>query len=143
MFISRELEPLLRKGLSSGKVIVLFGARQTGKTTLVRHMLKEHDIKVQGVLSFNGDDPAHRGILEYRKFSLDVFRRMIGSAKTIFIDEAQNIEGIGRTLKLLYDSMPERSIIVTGSSSFELSGQVGEPLVGRKFEFELPRQLKR
>ncbi|MBR1588556.1 MAG: ATP-binding protein [Kiritimatiellae bacterium] len=137
MFISRELEPLLRKGLSSGKVIVLFGARQTGKTTLVRHMLKEHDIKVQGVLSFNGDDPAHRGILEYRKFSLDVFRRMIGSAKTIFIDEAQNIEGIGRTLKLLYDSMPERSIIVTGSSSFELSGQVGEPLVGRKFEFEL------
>lgn len=137
MFVSRELEPILKRGLSSGKVVVLLGARQTGKTTLVRHILENEDIRSQGVLSLNGDDPTHRAMLEYRSFSLEGFRRIVGGAKTIFIDEAQNVEGIGQTLKLLYDSMPERSIIVTGSSSFELSGQVGEPLVGRKFEYEL------
>ena len=137
MFISRELEPVLKAGLESGKVIVLFGARQTGKTTLVRHLLGDRQIKAQGVLSLNGDNPPHRAMLEYGSFSLEAFRRVLGEASTLFIDEAQNIEGIGQTLKLLHDSMPERRIIVTGSSSFELSGQVGEPLVGRKFEYEL------
>ena len=137
MFISRELEPILKAGLESGKVIVLFGARQTGKTTLVRHILADKLIKAKGVLSLNGDNPAHRAMLEYGAFSLDAFRRVLGEAATLFIDEAQNIEGVGRTLKLLHDSMPERRIIVTGSSSFELSGQVDEPLVGRKFEYEL------
>ena len=137
MFIPRDLEPLLRDGLASVKVIVLFGARQTGKTTLVKHLLEDETIQSQGVLSLNGDDPAHRALLAYAGFGLERFRRVLGNAKTLFVDEAQNIEGVGRTLKLLHDTMPERGIVVTGSSSFELSGQVDEPLVGRKFEYEL------
>lgn len=137
MFVARDLEPLLLEGLASGKVVVLFGARQTGKTTLVRHILDAEPIQAQGVLALNGDDPAHRAMLEYRQFSLEGFRRALGGARTLFVDEAQSVEGIGQTLKLLHDSMPERRVIVTGSSSFELSGQVGEPLVGRKFAYKL------
>ncbi|MBP5233227.1 MAG: ATP-binding protein [Planctomycetes bacterium] len=137
MFIQRDLAPVLTEGLESGKVVVLFGARQTGKTTLARHILEGEAFKAQGVLSLNGDNPAHRAMLAYDGFSLENFRRVIGDAATLFIDEAQNVKGIGQTLKLLHDSLPGRRVLVTGSSSFALSGQVGEPLVGRKFEYEL------
>ncbi len=137
MFIQRDLAPVLTEGLESGKVVVLFGARQTGKTTLARHILEGEAFKAQGVLSLNGDNPAHRAMLAYDGFSLENFRRIIGDAATLFIDEAQNVKGIGQTLKLLHDSLPGRRVLVTGSSSFALSGQVGEPLVGRKFEYEL------
>ena len=138
MFIERDLEEPLVKGLESGKVVVLFGARQTGKTTLIRHILSRLEGEKTGrVLMLNGDDPSHRARLEYASFSLSDFRRVLGNAEILFIDEAQNVEGIGRTLKLLHDSLPEKKIVVTGSSSFALSGQVDEPLVGRKFEYEL------
>ena len=138
MYIERSIETEVNRRINDGKVIVLFGARQTGKTTLVRHLLDHPSVRGDGaVLSMNGDNPADRSVLENENFSLDGFRRIIGNAKTFFIDEAQNVPGIGKTLKLIHDEMPALKIIVTGSSSFELSGQVGEPLVGRKFEYSL------
>lgn len=137
MYIERRIETEIRSRIDDGKVIVLFGARQTGKTTLVRHLLADSAIRNGGVLSLNGDDPTDRDILEYHGFSLDGFKRIVGGMRTVFVDEAQCIPGIGRTLKLVHDEMPDLRIIVTGSSSFELSGQVGEPLVGRKFEYSL------
>ena len=138
MYIERSIETEVNRRINDGKVIVLFGARQTGKTTLVRHLLDHPSVRGDGAaLSMNGDNPADRSVLENENFSLDGFRRIIGSAKTFFIDEAQNVPGIGKTLKLIHDEMPALKIIVTGSSSFELSGQVGEPFVGRKFEYSL------
>ncbi len=137
MYIERRIETEVRSRIDDGKIIVLLGARQTGKTTLVRHLLADSDIRDAGVLSMNGDDPADRTVLEYKGFSLEGFRRIVGGMRTFFVDEAQGVPGIGRTLKLIHDAIPDLRIIVTGSSSFELSGQVGEPLVGRKFEYSL------
>lgn len=137
MYVKRTVEAAMKRHIDDGKVIVLLGARQTGKTTLVKHLLSEEAIRSDGVLSMNGDAPADRAILEYDGFSLDGFRRIVGAMRTFFVDEAQNIPGIGRTLKLIHDEMPGLRVIVTGSSSFELSGQIGEPLVGRKFEYSL------
>ena len=138
MYIARTVESEMKRRMDDGKVIVLLGARQTGKTTLVRHLLSNPAIRDSGVLSMNGDNPDDRAVLEFKGFSLDGFRRILGGAKTFFADEAQNVPGIGKTLKLIHDEMPALRTIVTGSSSFELSGQVGEPLVGRKFEYSLP-----
>lgn len=137
MYIERTLEKELPGRLSEGKVVVLLGARQTGKTTLARHLLGQPEFREKGVLILNGDNPADRALLAYPDFSLDVFRRMLGRSATLFVDEAQEVPGIGRTLKLVHDEMPGLQILVTGSSSFELSGQVGEPLVGRKREYTL------
>lgn len=138
MYIERTLEKELSDRLPDGKVLVLLGGRQTGKTTLVRHLLGRRDFCGQGVLALNGDNPADRALLAYRDFSLDGFRRLLGRAGTLFVDEAQEIPGIGHTLKLVHDELPGLRVLVTGSSSFELSGQVGEPLVGRKYEYTLP-----
>lgn len=138
MYIARTVESEMKRRMDDGKVIVLLGARQTGKTTLVRHLLSNPAIRDSGVLSMNGDNPDDRAVLEFKGFSLDGFRRILGGAKTFFADEAQNVPGIGKTLKLIHDEMPALRTIVTGSSSFEFSGQVGEPLVGRKFEYSLP-----
>lgn len=137
MYIERTLEAELTERLSGGKVVVLLGARQTGKTTLARHLFARKELRDQGVLALNGDNPSDRVLLAYPEFSLDVFRRMLGRAETLFVDEAQEVPGIGRTLKLIHDEMPGLRVLVTGSSSFELSGQIGEPLVGRKCEYTL------
>ncbi len=137
MYIERALEQELPQRLAEGKVVVLLGARQTGKTTLARHLLSRDEFRGKGVLSLNGDNPADRALLACLDFSLDVFRRMLGGAETLFVDEAQEVPGIGRTLKLVHDEMPGLRVLVTGSSSFELSGQIGEPLVGRNCEFTL------
>lgn len=136
-YIKRAVEQEIRRHIDDGKVVVLFGARQTGKTTLVRHLLDGPSFRDGGVLSMNGDNPSDRDVLDYETFSLDGFRRLVGSAGTLFVDEAQGIPGVGRTLKLIHDELPNVRVIVTGSSSFELAGQVDEPLVGRKFEYSL------
>lgn len=137
MYIERAIESELKRRLDDGKILVLFGARQTGKTTLVRHLLADEAVRSGGVLSMNGDNPADRAALEYETFSLEGFRRLLGDARTLFVDEAQSVPGVGQTLKLIHDEIPGLRAVVTGSSSFELSGQVGEPLVGRKFEYSL------
>jgi predicted AAA+ superfamily ATPase len=116
--------------LFKGKVILLYGARQTGKTTLVKHLLHSH----QGVY-LNADEPDVRANLSNRTST--ELKRYVGEAKLVVIDEAQRIENVGLMLKLMTDQFPEVQIIATGSSSFELADRLKEPLTGRKYEWLL------
>ena len=113
--------------LSPGKVLVLYGPRQTGKTTLINHFL--HDYTDTFRLD-TGENIRIREVFE----SLD-YKRLIEYAQgydLIVIDEAQKIRGVGEGLKIIVDHIPDIRVIVTGSSSFDLAGQIGEPLTGRK-----------
>lgn len=129
--ITRILEKELNTRLFKGSILILYGARQTGKTTVIRQLLTQH----QG-LYFNGDEPDVRVLFNNRTST--ELKQIVGDAKLVVIDEAQRIENIGLTLKLLHDQFPEIQLIATGSSSFELADRIKEPLTGRKFEFLLP-----
>lgn len=125
----------LKKLLSPNKVIVVYGARRTGKTTLLQHFIKNADIAKDKIISVNGDDIEVRHYLESR--SVNKLTDFIGKKKLLIIDEAQYISKIGWNLKLIVDNIPDIRIIVTGSSSFDLSKDIGEPLTGRKFTLQL------
>ncbi len=130
--IQREIQKSLLNDFFKGKVIILAGARQVGKTTLVETILKGKE----GLISFNADNPTDRGKLE--KKDLEQLTSIIGNAKVIFIDEAQKVVDIGNTLKLLIDHYgKEKQIIATGSSSLNLLSNTSESLTGRKYVYEL------
>jgi len=129
--ITRKIQHVIDDRLFKGKVILLYGARQTGKTTLVRALLEQHD----GIY-FNGDEPDIRARFENRSSS--ELKALIGNNRLVVIDEAQRIENIGLSLKLLVDNYPDTQVVATGSSSFELADRLKEPLTGRKYEFLLP-----
>ncbi|MFZ2545147.1 MAG: ATP-binding protein [Candidatus Saccharimonadales bacterium] len=131
--IERTITPLIRSHLGRGRVIVLYGPRRVGKTTVARQILTEAPIDEQ--LYLNCDEMVTVEAL--KPTSLASLERVIGQAKRIVIDEAQRVENIGLTLKLLIDNHPELDIIATGSSSFDLAGKVKEPLTGRAYEFFL------
>lgn len=124
MYINRY--PKIEDKIESGKVLVIYGARQVGKSSLVKHYLDSLNTKFS---FFNGEDVNVQAI--FSSMNLKLLQEAIGEAKLIVLDEAQVIPNVGVSLKLLVDTKPDLKIIVTGSSSFELSGQVGEPLVGR------------
>ncbi len=128
--IQRTLKDSIQKDLFKGKAILLFGPRQSGKSTLMQEVLKDQDY-----LYLNGDDADVREILT--NTTATKLKAVIGSKKIVFIDEAQRIQNIGLTLKLFTDQIKEVQILATGSSAFELSNQVNEPLTGRKYEFML------
>jgi hypothetical protein len=120
--------------LKPNKVLFIFGSRQAGKTTLLKKFLIENKDKFRYKLD-SGDDINLHAVLG----SSD-FKKIIEYAKgydLIAIDEAQKIKGIGQGLKILVDQVPNLKAIVTGSSSFELAGQIGEPLTGRKITLAL------
>jgi predicted AAA+ superfamily ATPase len=128
----RTIQPAVEAALFHGKAVVIYGARQVGKTTLVRDVLAS----LPGdALYLNCDEPDVRSALTRRTSS--ELRALIGGRRLVAIDEAQRVHDIGLTLKLLVDSVPEVQVIATGSSSFELSNTVKEPLTGRKTEFQL------
>ena len=130
--ISRSLLSVLEERLFEGRVLVVYGARQVGKTTLVRELLGGFD----GPKAYlNCDEPDVREALEGRTST--ELEHFFGSARLVVIDEAQRVRDIGLTLKLAVDAMPERQIVATGSSSFELANRASEPLTGRKYEFHL------
>ena len=126
IMIKRDYEPL-DQYLQPGKVLIIYGPRRTGKTTLLQSFLAHTNLKTKLV---SGDDISVQHIL-----SSQDFHQILGFVEgyeLVAIDEAQEIPNIGMGLKILVDQVPGIHIIVTGSSSFELSGQVGEPLTGRK-----------
>ncbi len=129
--IGRNLNKILTNRLFSGKAIVLTGARQVGKTTLLRELIHSFD----DVLWFNGDELGTRTLLQ--DVSVEKFRSMIGSKKIMVVDEAQRIENIGLKMKLITDNLPDVQLILTGSSSFDLANRINEPLTGRKWEYTL------
>ena len=112
----RVIQPAIETSLFKGKVIVLYGARQVGKTTLIRLIQEKY---AADSLYLNCAESDIRGALSDRT-SMEL-RFLLGSKKLIFIDEAQRVKNIGLTLKLLVDSFPGIQVIATGSSSFDLS----------------------
>ena len=118
--------------LFKGKAIIILGARQVGKTTLVRTYLNEFRNEA---IYFNCDEPDIR--TSFTNVTSTRLNQITGDKKLVIIDEAQRIENIGLSLKLLIDNYPEKQLLVTGSSSFELSNRINEPLTGRMVEFRL------
>ncbi|KUK77787.1 MAG: hypothetical protein XD93_0078 [candidate division WS6 bacterium 34_10] len=136
--IKRTIEESLREDFFKGKVIILTGPRQVGKTTLVNHILKSYS----SIITFNGDNRKDRETLAKNDF--EYLDNLIGEKKIVFIDEAQKIDEIGNTLKLFVDNyQEEKQIIATGSSSLNLLSNTSEPLTGRKYTYELfPLSIK-
>jgi len=112
----------------SNKVLLLLGARRVGKTELIKKYLK--NISKEDYLQLNGEDIEDANLLKVR--SVSNYKRLLANTKLLVIDEAQNIPEIGLILKLIVDSIEGIKVIATGSSVFDLSNKLGEPLVGRK-----------
>lgn len=131
--INRAITQLLREDLlHNRKIVIVYGPRQVGKTTLVQEILAGIPVKK---IEINADQIKYHDILSSR--DLTKMQNLIGDNELIFIDEAQNISNIGINLKILYDSLPDLKIIVTGSSSFDLANQIQEPLTGRTKTYRL------
>jgi predicted AAA+ superfamily ATPase len=135
--IYRYIEPQITKSLNENFVTILYGARQVGKTTLANKILS----RAKNGLYLNCDDPAVLTRLQNQ--SLAGLRTIIADADLVVIDEAQRVENIGLTAKLIHDEMPERKLLLTGSSSLDLANKIKEPLTGRSRELLLyPLSLK-
>ncbi len=129
--IERLLRSTILSRWDSGKVLVILGARQVGKTTLIQSICESKG----DFLYLTGDDIPTR--LQLENIGLAQLRQIIQQHPTIFIDEAQQIPNIGIIAKLIHDQMKEVRIIVSGSSSLELLSSINEPLTGRKWEYHL------
>jgi predicted AAA+ superfamily ATPase len=139
MYISRSIEPLVAKALFQGKVVIIYGPRQVGKTTLVKRVLSDLQLSY---LYLNCDEDVTRKLFSGSESSIRL-KEIIGEHKVVVIDEAQRVRNIGLKLKILVDNFPHQQIIATGSSSFELANEIVEPLTGRNTSFWLyPFSLK-
>lgn len=129
---TRQIQKDIEKSLFGGKVVILYGARQVGKTTVV----KEIQAKFPSSKYFNCDEGFVRQNLNQLENSKDL-KEFFGESSLIIIDEAQRIDNIGLKLKLMVDNYPQTQFLVTGSSSLELGKEINEPLTGRKIVFNL------
>jgi hypothetical protein len=127
MKIYRSTLEKLVETIVSGKVMVIYGPRQVGKTTLVNAYMQ---LTPDRTVLINGDEAIYGDALSSR--SLPQLESIIGDAELLIIDEAQRIENIGINLKIIVDNFPSLKIIATGSASFELANRISEPLTGRK-----------
>ena len=130
--IKRKLQSVIEGKLFKGKAILLIGARQVGKSTLFHQIIQEG---AEQVLSLNCDEPEVKNMLS--EMNTAELRMLIGNHRLVMIDEAQRVPGIGLTLKRITDNFPDVQLLVTGSSSFQLHGELDEPLTGRKYEYHL------
>ncbi|MCK6605097.1 MAG: ATP-binding protein [Ignavibacteriaceae bacterium] len=131
--IRRHSEEEIKNRLFRGKLVILTGARQTGKTTLLKSI---HAGMGEESLFLNCDELSVREMLSVR--SASELRLIAGNKKLIIIDEAQRVPELGITLKLFADEIKEVQVIASGSSALGLSDTIFEPLTGRKFEITLP-----
>lgn len=130
MDIKRRIEDKVMEWAQKGKIILLYGPRQVGKTTLVKKILST----VQGRY-INCEIRENQRVLETG--DLARIKTFLGDGDFFIFDEAQKVTNIGLVLKLLKDTYPELKMIATGSSSFDLANKTSEPLTGRAFEFKL------
>ena len=130
--IKRTIQSTIERWLFREKIIILYGARQVGKTTLAKAILDKYE---QSNGYYNCEIQSVKNALTQEEPGL--LKKYIGDKKIVVFDEAQNIFNIGSTLKLLADTYPELQIIATGSSSFDLANQTAEPLTGRALQFTL------
>lgn len=127
---TRTIENRIAKRFGTKKAVIVNGARQVGKTTLIQSLLSG-----KPYLFLNGDDPSVRNMLT--DANTEFIRSTIGNNKIVFIDEAQRIPGIGLTMKIIIDIFKDVQLVASGSSSFDLANELNEPLTGRKWEFQL------
>ena len=130
--IERKLSKIIQAQLFKGKAIILVGSRQVGKTTLLGELVRQSDKRI---LSLNCDEPEVQTILT--DTNVAKLRTIIGNNELVVIDEAQKVNNIGLTLKLIVDNIKDVQVIATGSSAFELRNRLNEPLTGRKFEYQM------
>lgn len=128
----RDLTQIVIKKLQPNKVVIVFGARRVGKTMLVKEILQHIN---EPVLYLNGEDINVHTKLANR--SIENYKQLLGSYRFLYIDEAQKIPEIGLKLKLMVDEIEDLKIIISGSSSFDINKDAGEPLTGRKYTFNL------
>ena len=130
--IERNISARIVERIKPGRAVLIFGARRVGKTVLLRQIF---DAWVGKKLLLNGEDSTVGELLSNR--SVANYRNLFGSYSLLAIDEAQTIPEVGKVLKLIVDEVPGLAVIATGSSSFDLKQQAGEPLVGRATQFML------
>ena len=131
LMIKRFLSQEIDEKLFNGKVIIMFGARQVGKSSLLHEKFDGNN----DVLWLEGDNIEVQTLFE--NFSLSVAQSIMGNKKILIIDEAQTILNIGLKLKIFTDQFKDIQVIATGSSSFDLANKINEPLTGRKWEYTL------
>ncbi len=130
--VKRYLEDIINGLLFKNKTILIYGARQVGKTTLVKEIIKKHSDKI---LFLNADDADVRSLLT--DVNAERLKPVIADNKLVVLDEAQRIPEAGLAVKIIHDNFKDKQLIVTGSSSLELAAKIKEPMTGRKFEFFL------
>lgn len=130
--ILRKIQKNVEASLFKGKAVIIQGARQVGKTTLIKKIQRQY---MEESIFINCDEPDLR--MSLTNITSSELKEIIGNKKIVFIDEAQRVKNIGLTLKLFVDNFPDRQVVATGSSSIELSNEIVEPLTGRKYEFHL------
>lgn len=128
----RDLQSVIQERCFQGKAIILLGARQVGKTTLLKKIIQEQHVEA---LYLNCDEP--QTVSALTNCNLKELQMIVGANKFVVIDEAQKVNNIGLTLKLIVDNMPDVQVIATGSSAFELRNCLNEPLTGRKYEYQM------
>ncbi len=130
--VKRKIEPIIKSHIGKNKAILITGSRRVGKTVLIHSIAESYN---QQVLTLNGEDFDVQELLQKR--SAANYELLVAKAKLVMIDEAQVVKNIGQILKLMIDSLPEITIIATGSSSFDLLNKAGEPLTGRVIRMNL------
>lgn len=133
MYITRTIEPLIKKWLFKGRAIIVYGPRQVGKTTMLKKIVA--DIKIP-YSYLNCDEIDIQNKFREAQSSTKL-NQILGRENLVVIDEAQRIKDIGIKLKLIIDTFPSRQLIVTGSSSLDLASKILEPLTGRNVSFWL------
>ena len=128
--INRTQQKEIDSYLFKGKAILLFGARQVGKTSLIKNTIRNYPH-----LWLNGDEPDTNILLE--NITTDRLKALVGDKKILVIDEAQMVHNIGLLIKRMVDNFPEIQVIASGSSAFELADKTKESMVGRKEEMHL------
>ncbi|WP_291780073.1 ATP-binding protein [Cecembia sp.] len=132
MEIPRYIQENLERHIGKQKVLMLYGSRRTGKTTLIENIYQKYS---SSTLMLLGEDIQIANLLQTR--TVTNYKQIIGDNKLVIIDEAQAIPNVGKILKLMIDTIKGITIVATGSSSFDLINDTGEPLVGRNKEFKL------
>ncbi len=131
-YIPRTLFSTLTSFLRPNKVLVLIGARRIGKTVLINKLLEQ---TLEPFLKLNGEDQVTVDLLSRR--TVAHYQQLLGDKRLLVIDEAQKVPDIGLCLKLMVDHIEGLRVLITGSSAFDMTNQVGEPLTGRKYTFHL------
>lgn len=132
MYIPQYQLSNLKKLVAPNKVVLVYGPRRSGKTTLLEHFIQDINETYHFI---SGEDVFIQQVLSSQ--SIDKLKNFIGQKKWLLIDEAQKIPNVGLNLKLIVDHVPDIRVIATGSSSFDLASKVGEPLTGRKWTLPL------